>query len=135
MPYVYTNVATLRKTDKVGSTQCVALVQIYAGAPNTSNWRRGASVLANRAIVPGTAIATFVNGRYLSKPHGNHAALFLRQGVDGFWVMDQWKDDPTKPSRPVLDRFIPALRLPQNKDGSWPRASNNANAFAVIEVR
>ncbi len=89
MAYVYTRVEDLEKTDKVGSKQCVALVQRYALAPHTSRWRAGAAVLGNKTLVKGTAIATFEGGRYLSHRHGNHAAFFVRHDGDGFWIMDQ----------------------------------------------
>lgn len=135
MAFIYSKVAALKDKDKVGSHQCVALVQFYAaGIPQTSRWKAGETVLGNPRISAGTAIATFVQGRYLSKPHGNHAAFFLRQGADGFWVVDQWKDKPGGAVRPISERFIKSLRRPQNTDGSWPQASDNADAFAVIEA-
>lgn len=135
MPYIYPKVADLKDKVKVGSHQCVALVQFYADAPHTSCWGEGAAVLGNKDILPGTAIATFVNGRYLSMPHGNHAALFVRHAVNGFWVMDQWIDRPDRAVRPISERFIPALKGKRQRSGSWPNASNNANAFSIIETR
>lgn len=96
MSFTYSQIAKLKNTDKVGSHQCVALVQTYAGLPHTSAWKPGVAVMDNQDIVPGTAIATFVRGRYLSAAHGNHAAFFLRRGVNGFWVVDQWTDQPNK---------------------------------------
>jgi hypothetical protein len=136
MAFVYSKVASLKDKDKVGTNQCVALVQFYAaGVPHTSKWREGEAVLGNSRVQAGTAIATFVKGRYLSKPHGNHAAFFLRQGADGFWVMDQWRDKPGGNVRPISERFIKSLHRSQNTDGSWPQASDNADAFAVIEGR
>lgn len=135
MSYIYSKVADLKGQPKVGSHQCVALVQFYADAPHTSCWGEGASVLGNKDISPGTAIATFVKGRYLSMPHGNHAALFVRHGVNGFWVMDQWIDRPDKTVRPISERFIAARKQKQLQNGSWPNAANNAKAYAVIEKR
>lgn len=135
MAFVYSKVESLRGKDKVGSQQCVALIQFYAaGVPHTSKWIAGEVVLGNPRIQEGTAIATFVKGRYLSLPHGNHTAFYLRQGGDGFWVMDQWKDKPGGNVRPISERFIKALHRTQNPDGSWPQASDNADAFSVIEV-
>ncbi|WP_374580578.1 BPSL0067 family protein [Pseudoduganella sp.] len=136
MQYIYSQVADLEGKAKVGSTQCVALVQAYAGAPHHRSWKAGAPVLGNNNIRIGTAIATFVNGGYQSKSGGNHAALFLRHGVNGFWVMDQWRDDrpPGENKKPTISsRFITARRLKQKKDGSWPDASNNADAYQIIE--
>lgn len=135
MSFVYAKVESLKGKAKVGSHRCVALVQFYAaGVPHTSKWKEGEVVVANPSILEGTAIATFVKGRYLSLPHGNHAAFFLRQGTDGFWVMDQWMDKPGGNVRPISERFIRSLRQMQNSDGTWPQASDNADAFSVIEV-
>jgi hypothetical protein len=135
MSFVYAKVESLKGKAKVGSHQCVALVQWYAaGIPHTSKWKAGELVLGNSKILEGTAIATFVKGRYLSLPHGNHAAFFLRQGTDGFWVMDQWMDRPGGVVRPISERFIRSRREKQNEDGTWPQASDNADAFSVIEV-
>lgn len=135
MAFVYPKVESLKGKDKVGSHQCVALVQWFAaGMPHTSKWKAGEIVLGNPCIKEGTAIATFVKGRYLSLPHGNHAAFFLHQGDDGFWVMDQWQDKPGGNVRPISERFIRSLRQLQNTDGTWPQASDNADAFSVIEV-
>lgn len=135
MSFVYAKVESLKGKAKVGSHQCVALVQWYAaGIPHTSKWKAGETVLGNPRILEGTAIATFVKGLYLSLPHGNHAAFFLRQGTDGFWVMDQWMDKPGGNVRPISERFIRSLREKQNPDGTWPQASDNADAFSIIEV-
>lgn len=135
MSYVYSQVSSLAGKQKVGSTQCVALVQFYAGVPRHSNWKQGPTVMGNREIVPGTAIATFIKGRYPSRPHGNHAAFFLRHAADGFWVVDQWKDRPGQAPRNIEARYIRSKHVKQNADGTWPYASDNADAFFVIESR
>ena len=85
-------------------------------------------MLGGRTISKGTAIATFVKGRYESKSHGNHAALFLSADATGIWVMDQWKGDK-KPK--VSKRHIPKRGTAE--DGSFINPSNNADAFSVIE--
>jgi hypothetical protein len=45
-------------------------------------------------LAPGTAIATFKNGRYGNAAHGNHAAIFLnaepKNGEPGIHVLDQY---------------------------------------------
>ena len=41
MPFIYSKVEDLNGIELVGSDQCVALVQIKAGAPVTSAWREG----------------------------------------------------------------------------------------------
>lgn len=138
MAYVYSKVSDLEGKAKVGTTQCVALVQFYGGAPHHRGWKAGAAVMNNKDIQPGTAIATFVNGHYLSHSKGNHAALFLRHGIKGIWVMDQWKDDrpADQNNKPTISsRFIPSRGLKQRKSGAWPNASNNADAYSVIEMR
>ena len=109
----------------------MALVQIYAAAPPTSLWKAGAKVLGNHLLAPGTAIATFVSERYPNRPHGNHAALFIRQDGNAIWVMDQWSNNNTKPL--ISQRMISLKR--QNRDGTWFDSSNHAGAFSVIERR
>ena len=94
MPYPpYSKVSALEGTEKVGSKQCVALVQTYVGASSTATWSEGKAVMGQTALAPGTAIATFVGGKYLSHASGNHAALYMSQDEGGMWVMDQWADD------------------------------------------
>ncbi|MEO7495473.1 MAG: BPSL0067 family protein [Massilia sp.] len=134
MTFIYANANALKDMDKVGSHHCVALVQYYANLPHTSRWKQGEDVLGNHTLVLGTAIATFINGRYPSNPHGNHAAFFLRHAPDGFWVIDQWKDKPGGEVRPISERLIKCLHRKQKKNGSWPAASDNADAYSVIET-
>ncbi len=128
MSYSYSKVDELEKTNMVGSHQCVALVQKYAGAPVTLAWRQGAAVMGGRSLAKGTAIATFVNGKYPNRRHGNHAALFLRQGSNGIYVMDQWNG---KRDGLVTSRFIRAKG--KDKRGKLITPSDNADAFYVIE--
>ncbi|NYE61294.1 hypothetical protein FHW58_002501 [Duganella sp. 1224] len=128
MSYVYPKAAELKDQPVVGSHQCVALVQKYAGAPTTSHWRQGEQVLGNTMLKPGTAIATFINGRYASNRHGNHAALYLRQGVGGIYIVDQWKaSNKTK----ISVRLIKSQG--KDKKGNYIHVSDNADAFFVIE--
>ncbi len=96
-------------------------------APATPHWREGPRVqrLASGAADPleqGTAIATFVNGRY--PQHGStgmHAAIYMGQNSEGLQVLDQWKAQGQ-----VLPRTIPGK--PRR-----PGLSNDGNAFSVIE--
>lgn len=81
MRYIYARAGALQRQEKVGNGDCVALVQHYAKAPHTTLWKQGVAVLDGKDIAPGTAIATFVKGRYPSKDSGNHAAFFLRHGA------------------------------------------------------
>lgn len=128
MSYIYPKAAELKGQPVVGSRQCVALVQEYAGAPITSAWRQGEAVLGNITLKPGTAIATFVDGRYPNRAHGNHAALYLRQASNGIFVADQWKaDNKTE----ISVRLIRSLG--KDKRGNFIQPSDNADAFFVIE--
>jgi hypothetical protein len=128
MPYIYAKVDALEDSAMVGSHQCVALVQHYARAPVTSSWKQGAAVLGNRFLAKGTAIATFVNGRYANQSHGNHAALFIAHVPGGIVVMDQWK---TKKDALITSRTIRSKG--KNRNGSYIHPSDNADAFFVID--
>ena len=129
MPYVCPKVDALDGHDLVGTRQCVALVQAFAHAPLTREWKQGASVRGRLLLVKGTAIATFEDGVYKSRPRGNHAALYVSQDQGGIWVLDQWAGDPRKTtvSRHYL-RFQGAA-----KDGKWKHTSDNGDAYSVIE--
>ncbi len=128
MSNIYPKAAELKGQPVVGSRQCVALVQEYAGAPITSAWRQGEAVLGNITLKPGTAIATFVAGRYPNRAHGNHAALYLRQASNGIFVADQWKSDN---KTEISVRLIRSLG--KDKRGNFIQPSDNADAFFVIE--
>lgn len=133
MPYIYRNAGALRDKPKVGSTECVALVQHYTSVGPTSGWVAGEKVVGNYRLAIGTAIATFRNGRYGGADHNNHAAFFLRHGPNGaIVVMDQWRDRPHRPGRDITVRTIERRGGPF-KDGTWPQESDNADAFFVIE--
>ncbi len=132
MPFVYSYASKLDGKAKVGSKQCVALIQHYSPTVGqTSQWKEGEPVLGNLTIEPGTAIATFVKGKYASLSTGNHAAFFLEHAVDGFYVVDQWSNDDTKPR--ISKRLIRTKGRKQLDDGRWPESSNNAYAYAIIE--
>jgi len=136
MRYVYAMAGALQRKPKVGNGDCVALLQHYAHAPNTQLWKQGIAVLDAKDIAPGTAIATFVKGRYPSNNRANHAAFFLRHAApgQGFYVIDQWIPKPGRGEKPYISsRLIYAKHKKQNADGSWPEASDNADAFSVIE--
>jgi hypothetical protein len=128
MPYVYAAVRKLEKQAKVGDNECVALIRNYTTAPRTALWREGKSAMGERALAIGTAIATFVGKKWPAKSHGNHAAFYLGQVSDGMYLMDQWNRSDKKV---ISSRFI--YRLGKNKDGSYVRPSDNADAFSVIE--
>lgn len=128
MSYVYSKAAELKGQRVVGSRQCVALVQHYAGAPTTANWRQGEAALGNTQLKQGTAVATFVKGRYANQRHGNHAALFVGQSVGGIYIADQWK---ATGKTEISVRLVRSLG--KDKKGNYIDPSNNADAFFVIE--
>lgn len=126
MAYVYADVDSLPGNPPVGTQQCAILVEHYAGAPAASLWHQGAVVRSNPALAKGTAIATFVNGRYPNLSKGNHAALYVSQDKNGLWVVDQY----------VGSAGIHKRRLRfkgKTKDGGFVDPSNNGDAFSVIE--
>ncbi|MBO9648228.1 MAG: BPSL0067 family protein [Variovorax sp.] len=128
MPHIYSKAEELDETDLVGTHQCVALLQHYTRVPHTSGWTGGGKVLGNSRIAKGTAIATFVKGKYPNRSSGNHAAFYLSQDAGGIWVVDQWKHSS---KLKVEKRYLKALGV--NKDGSFVRPSNNADAFSIID--
>lgn len=136
MPYVYPKVDELKGKPVAGSGTCVDIIKEYVpglkGVPTTS-WRAGVNVMeAGAKVAKGTAIATFVNGRYPRNETQNHAAIVVKVMPSGIVVMDQWAND----KRPTIQlRFIsvPPRWLQRNPDGSFRNPSNNALAFYVIE--
>lgn len=132
MIFVYSDVAALEGKEKVGTKQCVALLQHYLPLiGHTSSWSEGDDVFENEDIEPGTAIATFVKGRYPNQASGNHAALFLKHDLNGFWIMDQWSSDTKK--KLIGARLIQSLGKPNLANGAFYNASNNADAYSIIE--
>jgi hypothetical protein len=85
-------------------------------------------VLGNGSLAKGTAIATFVDGRYPNNGHGNHAAFFVKAFAKGIWIMDQWKNEK---KTTISLRFVGSLG--KNKQGQFIRPSDNAEAYSVIE--
>ncbi len=135
--YRYNSAGSLENKPKVRDGECVALVQEYAGAPRSTTWRAGERVVESRGLLPGTAIATFANGRFPSGTMRRHAAFFLRYGprdasgnATYFWVIEQYNHPPIAL---IQARMLNRKRGPQARDGSWPEASNNPDAFYVIE--
>ena len=116
MPYRYAQVRQLDKKPKIEDFECVSLVRHFAKAPPARMWREGEKVAGNKNILPGTAIATFVNGRWPNLKKGNHAAFYIGQVSDGLYILDQWKS-PTK--KAISIRFI--TRKGRNPDGSYPQ--------------
>jgi hypothetical protein len=123
MSFVATNPAVYAG-QRVGSGECVALVQMAAGAPHTAQWRRGARVRGNQSPL-GTAIATFDDdGRYGNHADGrSHAAILIIELTEGLRVWDQWA------GHPVAQRTIRW----HGGDGNGDPV-NDGDAYHVIEV-
>lgn len=109
----------------VGNGQCVALVQDLLKMPSTMYWfDAGIDVYGNHTLKEGTVIATFIGGKYLSIPHGNHAAIYIKQTFGGFLVIDQWLHQGKLKA--------PDFREIHNDPGET--RSNNATAFSVVRT-
>jgi hypothetical protein len=128
MPYIYANARKLDGQPKIGDLECVALIRHYTNAPPAAMWREGERVLGNKNLQPGTAIATFVKGRWPGLSHGNHSAFYLGQVSNGIYVVDQW---PAKEKKFITKRFIYSKKA--YADGSFETPSDNAAAFSVIK--
>lgn len=137
MPFIFKDVGSLDKDPPlplVGDGGCVDLIKHYVpglkGVP-TSAWRAGGNVLSlGNKVARGTAIATFVDGKYPGWDHGNHAAIVLKVMPGGIWVVDQWKQKGVISARLIR---IPPPRQQFNADGTFRQPSDNALAFFVIE--
>lgn len=126
MSYVYEDAEKLAGLPIVGNGQCVTLIIQYAKAPAASLWKEGKQVKGNSLLKKGTAIATFVNGKYPNNKTGQHAAFYLSQDAAGIWVIDQWLASRTVQKRRLQFRG-------KKKDGGFADPSNNGDAFSVIE--
>ncbi len=105
-------------------TQCVSFLKKTIpglSGKTTRTWVQGAAVTKGAAIDVGTAIATFVNGKYPQNATG-HAAVYLGQNDAGIQVLDQWATQGK-----VLQRTI---RWTPLKAGD---IVNDAKAFSIIE--
>jgi hypothetical protein len=129
MPYFVPDVRSLEGKPLVGKGDCVELIkELVPGlqGKSTTAWRQGARVLDTTALLPGTAIATFVDGRYPDNESGQHAALFVAYAGKAIWVMDQWKGDKRKPAV--------SMRMIYPKPPQGGSLSNSSQAFYVIEL-
>jgi hypothetical protein len=110
--------------NKEGHTECVAFIQQAAKAPLTKYWKPGIRIKDAKPgdIHPGTAIATFENGKYPTVG-SRHAAIYLSHTSVSIRVLDQWKDTRTT----VDERHIGFNRSRHTK------GSNDGNLYYVIE--
>jgi hypothetical protein len=105
-------------------TECVAFLQTaLVGIPGTTAWKEGRKVTkGDGTILPGTAIATFVDGKYPGPGRDKHAAIYLGQDAEGIQVLDQWAKQGK-----VLKRTIRWL-VPVGTG-----IQNDATKYSVIE--
>lgn len=109
-----------------GNAECVEFIRQTLGAPPTASWTAGTritKVAAGQAdpVAKGTAIATFVNGRYATEG-GRHAAIYMGQNEHGIIVLDQWRAQGKVKQR-VIRWNVPA----------GTSRSNDGSAYSVIE--
>lgn len=126
MSYIYEEAELLEKLPTVGTKQCVALIKLYAKAPASSLWKEGEAVKGSFLLKKGSAIATFVKGKYPNHGTGNHAAFYVGQDAAGILVVDQWSSSGT-----IRKRRLPFLG--KDKNGNFVTPSNNGDAFSVVE--
>ncbi len=100
----------------------VQVVFIEAGKPLgfTRTWKEGIKVRGNK-IRPGTAIATFRNGKFAA----DHAAIFIEERKTGLWVWDQFNNTASGKPKPWGRRLL-RFNAPKND------RSNNGNLFHTI---
>jgi hypothetical protein len=108
MDYVYAMAGALQRKEKVGDGDCVVLVQHYAKAPHTSQWKQG------RAVLDGL-LASWHSGNRLLR----HRSVETKTGT---WCQALY-----------FFQLHQRQAKKQNADGTWPNASDNAQAFSVIE--
>jgi hypothetical protein len=137
-----TSVLGLERKQKVGDGGCVALVKMYTptlhGA-STSMWRPGARVIDADDLTPGTALATFFEGKWPAWRSGNHAAYFVRVSgrengrVSEIVIMDQYNTYAGQAPRPyITTRKISVLKEKKYVDGHI-NMSNDLEFFYVIK--
>ena len=127
MPYILKNpetyVGKAYKNNR-GNTECVEFIRQTLGVSNTAVWVEGKKVTkGDHSIAKGTAIATFVKGKYPQEGStGKHAAIYLDQSEIGIKVLDQWRAQGK-----VLQRTI-------KFEPTSSSLSNDGKAFSVIET-
>jgi hypothetical protein len=110
-------------SDAQGNSECVEFIRQTLSAPATRFWNEGDKIKkGDLTPVPGTAIATFVNGKYPQDgSSGMHAAIYLGQNANGVEVLDQWRSQGEVRKR--------TIKWKPTSGG----LSNDGNAFSVIE--
>ena len=135
MPFIIPRVRDLIGLPHEGEGDCVTLIKNLApglkGLPTTC-WQAGTRVLDVKNVVPGTAIATFIDGKYPRKFTGNHAAFFWGYSGDEIWVIEQFKNN----SKAGTIDFRLIHRPQRLRNGTFARQtpSNNPQMYYVIEL-
>jgi hypothetical protein len=103
--------------------ECVSFVRQVTGLPPTAQWRPGVKARGG-GLAAGTAIATFVDGRYTSRKDGTaHAAILLAEQSDGLLVADCWVGQHVH------------QRVMRFRGGTNPtNAMNDGDCFHAIEL-
>ncbi|MFM8330329.1 MAG: BPSL0067 family protein, partial [Candidatus Methylumidiphilus sp.] len=105
-----------------GDAQCVELLKQTLNAPRTSEWEQGDNITKGITLTEGTAIATFVDGKYPNNSTGQHAAIYLGQNERGIIVLEQYKGLDS-----IQVRTIPWSPKPHSS------LSNNGSAYSVVK--
>lgn len=111
-----------------GETECVAFLQAKLdGIGPTTGWVEGDKIrkLTDGEAVPkaGTAIATFVSGKYPGPGKKKHAAIYLGQDKDGIQVLDQWASQGKVLPRTIRWKVTAATTI-----------QNDGNKYSIIET-
>jgi hypothetical protein len=118
--------------------ECVSLIKRYIPAlenRGTWDWKEGPNVIEalkkGRTIAKGTAIATFVDGKFKSG-HG-HAAFYNGHFYDDdegirIYVIEQFNG--STPTLKIQERLL--HNFGKDANGDWERRSNNGRAFSII---
>lgn len=107
-----------------GEAGSTAFVRQVTGAPPAVLWRQGRRVADAKLgdIQRGTAIATFVDGRYPADARGRHAAIYLAHDAQKILVLDQANQAGTVKPRAIWFRRA-----------SGTLRGDDAGTFHVIE--
>jgi len=105
-------------------TECVAFLQAtIPGMKATNLWTEGKKVeKGDLTILAGTAIATFVDGKYPGPGKDKHGAIYIGQDAVGIIVLDQWAGQGK-----VLKRTI-RWSVPEGT-----KIQNDGTKYSVIE--
>ena len=124
------NLSTHPRSKVIGDGECVTACKYYSGITASSNsWSAGPTVLNNRSIPIGTAIATFGGkGSRFNNGGFQNSGIYMGPGKHGgILILDQWPAHPERglPAEPPRVREL-AIHAPY--------ISNSADAYHVIII-